>query len=165
MGQIIKCDRGYHPRSTTMDLVFWKKIKGLVHVLLIKRRGSPFKGCWAVPGGHLDWSEEIPEGADREGLEEVSLQVVKKIQLPIFSSKKRYEQRISVPFLVMEYMGDPVAKSDAAQLEWFLIDDALSMDLAFDHADILCMAEGVLYLLETKNYEKLASLFCYHLTD
>lgn len=45
------------------------------HVLLVKRRGHPGKGLWALPGGFLQHDEEIVDGAIRELIEETKIRV------------------------------------------------------------------------------------------
>lgn len=49
------------------------------HVLLIKRKESPGKGLWALPGGHLNNNETFLEGAIRELREETALKVPEKV--------------------------------------------------------------------------------------
>lgn len=47
------------------------------YVLLIERGEYPFKGCWAIPGGHLNTDETIQDCALREGYEETGIKVPK----------------------------------------------------------------------------------------
>lgn len=44
-------------------------------ILLIKRGREPSKGLWAVPGGKVDWGENIKSAARREVREETGLEV------------------------------------------------------------------------------------------
>lgn len=44
-------------------------------VLMIRRNQYPFKGCWALPGGHLNIDETIMDCALREGYEETGIKV------------------------------------------------------------------------------------------
>ncbi len=48
-------------------------------VLLGKRKGAHGSGCWAFPGGHLEFNESIEDCAGREVFEETGL-MVKNIQ-------------------------------------------------------------------------------------
>ena len=45
------------------------------NVLLIKRDRRPFKGLWALPGGHLETHETVYDCALREGYEETGIKV------------------------------------------------------------------------------------------
>lgn len=45
------------------------------HVLLVKRKHSPGKGLWALPGGFLDQTERTVDGAIRELKEETGIKV------------------------------------------------------------------------------------------
>ncbi len=47
------------------------------YVLLIQRGEYPYKGCWAMPGGHLNTDESIQDCALREGYEETGIKVPK----------------------------------------------------------------------------------------
>ncbi len=42
-------------------------------VLMVKRRDPPFAHRWSLPGGHLEFGEELEEAARREVLEETGL--------------------------------------------------------------------------------------------
>jgi len=61
----------YAPTFVTVDAVVVQS----GHVLMIRRRASPGKGLWAIPGGFLDQKETIEDGALRELREETKLKV------------------------------------------------------------------------------------------
>lgn len=61
----------YPPIFVTVDSVVVQS----GHVLLIKRRASPGKGKWALPGGFLDQNETIIDSAIRELREETGIKV------------------------------------------------------------------------------------------
>lgn len=44
-------------------------------LLLIKRKGAHGAGSWAVPGGHLEFGENLEDCAAREVLEEVGMRI------------------------------------------------------------------------------------------
>jgi bifunctional NMN adenylyltransferase/nudix hydrolase len=61
----------YAPTFVTTDAVVTQS----GHVLLVKRKASPGKGLWALPGGFLDQHETLLNGAIRELREETRLRV------------------------------------------------------------------------------------------
>lgn len=61
----------YPPTFVTVDAVV---VQG-GHILLIQRRYSPGKGCFALPGGFLNPQEKISAGVVRELREETKLKV------------------------------------------------------------------------------------------
>ena len=44
-------------------------------VLLVRRGGQPYKGCWALPGGFMEMDETLEECAVRELHEETGVVV------------------------------------------------------------------------------------------
>jgi 8-oxo-dGTP diphosphatase len=46
-------------------------------VLLLKRQGSHGDGCWAPPGGHIEFGESLEDCARRETLEETGVEIGK----------------------------------------------------------------------------------------
>jgi 8-oxo-dGTP diphosphatase len=42
-------------------------------VLLVKRGKAPCRGCWAIPGGHVEYGESLAEAAKRELYEETKI--------------------------------------------------------------------------------------------
>jgi bifunctional NMN adenylyltransferase/nudix hydrolase len=61
----------YPPIFQTVDAVVFCKS----HFLVVKRRASPGKGLWAIPGGFLNADERINNGILRELLEETRIKV------------------------------------------------------------------------------------------
>ncbi len=43
--------------SVTTDAVVIKKVGEKYEILMITRKNNPFKGCYALPGGFLDYNE------------------------------------------------------------------------------------------------------------
>jgi 8-oxo-dGTP diphosphatase len=50
------CGR-YACRAITVDAI----IASQAGILLIKRGNEPYKGYWALPGGHVDWDETVED--------------------------------------------------------------------------------------------------------
>ena len=47
--------------------------KGVLKVLLVKRKNEPFKDCWALTGGALYNTEDLEDGLNREIYEKTGL--------------------------------------------------------------------------------------------
>ena len=121
-----------HPAVTTDTVVFG--YDGLrLNVLLIERRGEPYKGQWAFPGGFLNIDEDAPDGARRELLEETGLQVTNIQQLGAFTAPDRdpRERVISIAYFTLTRVQDVLGQDDARVARWFPINQLPS--LAFDH--------------------------------
>lgn len=136
-------------------VVFGLGAKGL-QLILIRRKSAPYKGRWALPGGHVEAQETVEQAVLRELGEETGVGGVFFQQLHTFSGPKRdpREPTVSVAFYVLL---DPdnftrwkelKAGSDAKEARWFDITELPA--LAFDHHEILQMAvdrvrEQILY--------------------
>jgi 8-oxo-dGTP diphosphatase len=111
-------------------------------VLLIERGGEPFRGSWALPGGFVDYGEDIDRAIDREIAEETGLAGLEFRQFHTFGQPGRDPRghTVSVVYLA-EIDGPPPAVAggdDAAAAAWHPVDDLPA--LAFDHDEILARA-------------------------
>lgn len=124
-----------HP-SVTSDIValsvqeaptgnFRRPTVDSMSVLLIRRGGHPFKGCWALPGGFLNPSETIEECAARELREETGLRGQVLMPLKMFSKPGRDPRDwvISQAFLAIVRKSESrvAGGDDAAEARWFSI--------------------------------------------
>ena len=131
----------YERPSVTVDVVIFSILDEMLKVLLIKRKGWPHDGMWAIPGGFVDMHESLEHAAYRELAEEtgVASSDVYLEQLYTFGEPDRDPRTrvITVAYfaLVSADKINPQAASDAADVGWFSVYDLPS--LAFDHADIL----------------------------
>ena len=147
-----------HPYLTA-DLVLLSKERD--RVLLIRRKGHPFLGKWAMPGGFVNPDESAFDAALRELREETGVYGLDErtiAEIGLFSKPGRDPRGWIVsdafvslvdPSAVQAHAGD-----DAADARWFAIrtapdgtltlsDGSLSLalsDLAFDHAEMLSRA-------------------------
>ncbi|MEU6990348.1 NUDIX domain-containing protein [Streptomyces sp. NPDC046465] len=113
------------------------------HVLLVERSKPPFKGYWALPGGHVDPGESALAAAARELAEETGVEVdVRDLRrVGVFDALGRDPRGryVTAAFLTVLPAGAPLsAGDDAAAAAWWPL-DGLPM-LAFDHAEILAVA-------------------------
>jgi len=104
--------------------------------VLVKRGKEPFKGCWAIPGGIVEYGESVEQAALREALEETGLQVRLLALIGVYSEPGRDPRGhfVSVAFLAESVGGELKASSDAAEVSVFKEPPPA---LAFDHARIL----------------------------
>jgi 8-oxo-dGTP diphosphatase len=141
--------------SVTVDVVLLTVRQGRLCVLLVERRGEPFAGAWALPGGFVGIDEDLEAAALRELAEEtggalqpqalglhaggeIHLEQLKTYGTPGRDPRGR---TVSICYLAMlPNMPLPVAGSDAAQARFWPIEDLAGPEaprLAFDHAEIL----------------------------
>jgi 8-oxo-dGTP diphosphatase len=128
-----------YPRpSMTVDIVIVTR-EAKPRVLLIRRKGEPFAGAWALPGGFVDEDEPLAVAAERELQEETGVTDVDLEQLAAFGDPGRdpRDWTVSVAFLA-RVAADTAARAgdDAAAVRWHRL-DRLPKKLAFDHAKIL----------------------------
>ncbi|MEU8544735.1 NUDIX hydrolase [Streptomyces sp. NPDC048717] len=114
------------------------------HVLLIERGWDPFKGSWALPGGHVDRGETSLAAGSRELEEEtgISVPAADLRQVGVFDAPGRDPRGryVSVAYTAtLPELVEPTAGDDATAARWWPL--AALPDLAFDHA--LIVAEAV----------------------
>ncbi|WP_343242310.1 MULTISPECIES: NUDIX hydrolase [unclassified Streptomyces] len=115
-------------------------------VLLVERGKAPFKGYWALPGGHVQAGESTLAAAVRELAEETGVEVdpvgldcAGTFDTPGRDPRGRY---VTVAYLAVLPAVVPLAAGDdASAAAWWPL-DALPM-LAFDHAEVLAEATAV----------------------
>lgn len=113
----------YERPSVTVDIVIF----GLdaecetLKTLLIQRKGHPYLGCWAFPGGFVDMNESTYAAAVRELQEETGLTDVYLEQLYTFSDPKRDPRMrvIDVAYLALIPVCPATAGDDASDAAWF----------------------------------------------
>jgi 8-oxo-dGTP diphosphatase len=135
----------YHTPSLTTDVVLIAGDEsGQRHVLLIKRKNPPYRGCWAFPGGFIDENETTKECALRELEEETGIRLNEdNLRLLLVADDPKRDPRkrvISIVYLAKGMVSDfsPCAGDDAGEAGWFSLDSL--PPLAFDHARILSQA-------------------------
>jgi 8-oxo-dGTP diphosphatase len=133
----------------TLDIVIPRlSTAGSWEVVLIQRNKEPFKGMWALPGGHLNTEDaSLVAAARREVLEETGL----KIPLDLFEQVHTFEdfEDSRGKYLCLLYvLSEPLSLSatiqagdDASHVQWYLVEDLRTLpDLAFNHIRLLRMA-------------------------
>lgn len=135
---------GYRNPALTVDgVVLHRQAHGLLgdcySVLLIQRSQDPFKGRHALPGGFVEYGEDIDDAIVREVEEETGLSGLPFRQYRTFGKPGRDPRghTVSVVYVavVIGEIPEVVGGDDAASAEWFPIKRL--PDLAFDHSLIL----------------------------
>ena len=134
-------DLAIFPRpSVTVDVVIFTVRDKRLTLLLIQRKGSPFEGHWALPGGFVRPEETLEGAARRELAEETGVTDVFLEQLRAFGDPGRDPRTwvITVAHTALIPSDRLVlrADTDAADAHWFPLAD-LPGPLAFDHQTIL----------------------------
>ena len=124
--------------SLTVDVIVMDQDR----ILLVKRRNDPFKGCWALPGGFVEYGEEPHLSAIRETKEETGLDIVliDKKQPFIYGRPERDPRghTITLVFAGMVNNGSiPSAGDDAVEARFFRGDEIEGLSSAFDHRKII----------------------------
>lgn len=122
-----------NPCNTVDTLVFTYKVengkKQIHRLLLIKRGNHPSIGWWALPGGFVDYRENLDEAALRELQEETGIQDIEVEQLKTYGAYDRDPRAriITTAYvtLVPEGVLRAEAGDDAKDAGWFCIEDQL----------------------------------------
>ena len=155
--------KNYPSPYLTADVVLFSENKG--GVLLVKRKGHPFIGKWALPGGFANANESLADTALRELREETGIDSLSGSDIEevgLFSNPGRDPRGwvVSEAYMAMVSQKEiaPKAGDDAAEAGWFTIvvddHDGLILsrgdirlyvngersDLAFDHGEMLITA-------------------------
>ena len=149
--------KNYPKPALTADICIFARAGAGWKLLLIRRGGHPYLGCWALPGGFADEGERIESTAARELQEETGLTGLALRLVGIYSAPGRDPRGWTVSAAYgtrVEGQLEAVADDDAAEAGWF--DVALPEDgpaaaalpggqrLAFDHAQIIADAAALL---------------------
>ena len=122
----------YQNPIPTVDIIIEIEPKGIV---LIKRKNPPYG--WAIPGGFVDYGENLEEAAMREAKEETNLDVKLIRQFHTYSDPKRDPRHHSISTVyIAKAKGIPKAKDDALEIGIFN-GSTLPDEIAFDHRSIL----------------------------
>lgn len=105
-------------------------------LVLIKRKNSPFKDMFALPGGSVEIGETVENATIREAKEETDLDIEIIKLLGVYSDPKRDPRGHTVTIsFIANGKGKLNAGSDAGDIGLFDFDDL--PDLAFDHSKII----------------------------
>ena len=142
-----------YPRpAVTCDVALFTMLARDLAVLLVRRKGEPFAGAYALPGGFVDEDEALEDAARRELEEETGLRGVALEQLGAFGAPGRDPRGHTVSIAFVGFVLAPHhpvrAGDDAAEVAWVPLKSlALGSNprrgaepLAFDHGVVLSIA-------------------------
>ncbi|MEE0901316.1 MAG: NUDIX hydrolase [Methanobrevibacter sp.] len=107
--------------------------------ILIKRKNDPYKDCWALPGGFVEYGESVETAAIREAKEETSIDVELKSLVNVYSEPDRDPRghTVTVAFAAKGNMNNMKADSDAKEIAIFSAENLDEIEIAFDHEEII----------------------------
>ncbi len=128
--------------STVLGIIFRHPITGITlipvlpdgRIVLVQRRDT---GKWGLPGGMVDWGEDIPNTAHRELTEETGLELIKIRRLVgVYSAPDRDPRLHSISVLVeVEAKGNLEVQDtlEIIQAKAYLPEELPSGNLSHDH--------------------------------
>lgn len=154
----------YERPSVTVDIAIIGVDKNYttLKTLLIKRKGHPYLGNWAFPGGFVDMNESTHQAAVRELKEEAGLGDIYLEQLYTFSNPNRDPRMrvISVAYLALIPICPVAAGDDAEDAAWFDVKFEENRLLLWNHEKKVRMEYELTKnkfkngVLEVLNYDK-----------
>ncbi len=134
-----------------------------LRLLLIKRGGHPFLGCWALPGGFVRPTETTEQAAERELREETGVKDVYLEQLYTFSQPGRDPRMwvMSCSYMALVDSSQVVVQAgdDADQAAWFKVQCQMTgKEKGRETWELLLFHEGIRLktVLEKKTGESFA---------
>lgn len=140
--------KDYQKPALTVDMAVFRSVKAdqlstsysdslnslanSLEVLLVRRGGHPYLGCWALPGGFVEPGETATAAAFRELEEETGFKDVPLEQLGIYSEPGRDPRcwTASEAYVALVEPGtEPSAGDDAADARWFSVSVRRSKDV------------------------------------
>ncbi len=108
-------------------------------IILVKRKNSPYKGFWALPGGFVEYGETVESAVLREVKEETGLEIDLYNISGVYSDLNRDPRGhvITICFTARRKGGNLKADTDALEVDCLKLDDIFKLKLAFDHKKII----------------------------
>lgn len=128
--------------STVLKIIFRHPVLGTTvipvlpdgKIVLVHRRDT---GKWGLPGGIVDWGEDIPHSAKRELKEETGLDLIKMRRLVgVYSSADRDPRLHSISVLIEAEVDGEIQVQDSLEIseaQSFTRDELPLGNLAHDH--------------------------------
>lgn len=110
-------------RQVAVLVVIFTVDAGRLHVLLIRRSASPFKGSWSLPGGLLNPGESLEDAAVRKLDEETGVTDVFLEQLYTFSDLDGRGSVAVAYFALVDMLRTHLAQRREWPPAWFPVSD------------------------------------------
>jgi bifunctional NMN adenylyltransferase/nudix hydrolase len=123
---------------------------------MIKRKATPGKGLWALPGGFIGANEMIEDAVIRELKEETKIKVSRnflkgcQVSKEIFDHPGRSLRGRTIThayyYKLQQYeLPEVKGADDAAEAKWFTLSEIQRMEgvIFEDHLDIICHMTGI----------------------
>lgn len=150
--------KNYPRPALTADVVIIDPNR--MQVLLIRRGGHPFLGCYAFPGGFANADECIEETAARELFEETGLRNLELTPVGLYSKPGRDPRGwvVSQVYLALVDASScrPVAGDDASSAEWFSIRKEGESTILINESNRICLFNKTYDDSSSVRYRRLA---------
>lgn len=138
----------------------WHEFDGVKKVFLARRADSKkfLPGVWELPGGHIDYGEDMREGLAREIMEEFGMHLDIGDVVDVFTYLNEVKRSHSIEVIYMAQFTDPLENihpnpEDHSAHGWFAPDElAQTFTDSKDETDpeILAIRKGFAYLEHSK---------------
>ena len=121
-------DSMYRKANNTVDMLLFTVRDGVLQLLLIKRRNHPWIGRWALPGGFVEYDEDLDTAVLRELKEETNVSDAAYFRQLYTLGKVDRDPRsrtISTAYLSLspeENLRDVRGGYDAREAAWFTVE-------------------------------------------
>ena len=126
-------------KNLSIDCVVFGFENNNLELLLVKRKGNPSKGSWALPGGFILNTETVDEAAVRILEETSNVKNIYLEQVRVFSELERFPSRrvITITFFALVNPEKHSLKPgiDTTDVKWHNIED--DIEYPFDHKTII----------------------------
>ena len=134
----------------------WHEFDGVKKVFLAKRADTKkfLPGVWELPGGHVDYGEELKDGLAREVIEELGMRVDIGEVVDVFTYLNKLKKSHSIEVIYFARFTDSLENirsnpEDHSGFGWFALDDLkqlFSRQKTVDDPEHLAIRKGFMKL-------------------
>lgn len=123
--------------KTTVGAIIEKDGK----ILLIKRNVEPFKGAWAIPGGHIEKYEKAEDAVRREIKEETKLDIQPAFLFYVDEIMPGLEPGFDGHDVVLVFYANTQEEAkineESLEFQWLRPEEAVKLKLGFRNGEIV----------------------------